>query len=434
MRLAALALMSLSLVSPALAVDAITYKGTLGKLDIIAELTAPGEGAMVGRYSYLNKGSDIPLDGTDTPGRLAEEAPCTETTCIQNEDGVVTDPPVGAHWQIAPSADGATLTGTWQAEGKAGKTLDIVLQRIGQRTLPEGTEITAYGLYDSAMQLTYAGPTSFNAESAPYDFAKMDVPLTASADEVLEGSRFHYVTDPRSKFAFPRIVALADGSSPDLANQALARRHAEINFYAFDCLSQIYAGFGANQYSLGLGPGTLGDYDGESITVSYLSPMVMSWVQSGSTFCGGAHPNNHSDSYSLDVRSGKTFPLAKVFKDWMAVSRANDFENTAEIDQAAAAEAPDDYYWSAGQPLVDYVIAHRVHDGDAQFETDCGIDDLVSGNLAMRFAPEEQVIFSLEGLPHVISACGEDLLTVKLSAITELLAPTASAYFPGLAR
>ncbi|WP_137149963.1 hypothetical protein [Devosia sp. FKR38] len=432
MRLAALALMSLSLVSPALAVDAITYKGTLGKLDIIAELTAPGEGAMAGRYSYINKGADIPLTGTDTPGLLAEEAPCSETTCIQNEDGVVTDPPVGAHWQIEASADGATITGTWQAEGKAGKTLDIVLERIGQRTLPEGTEISAYGLYDSAIMLTYAGPTSFNAESAPYDFAKMDVPLTASADEAIEGSSFHYVTDPRSKFAFPRIVALADGSSPDLANQALARRHAEVNFYAFDCLSQIYAGFGANQYSLGLGPGTLGDYDSEQIIVSYLSPNVMSWVQSGSTFCGGAHPNNHSDSYSLDVRTGKTFPMAKVFKDWTAVSRTTDFENTTEIDQAAAAEAPEDYYWSAGQPLVDYVIANRVHDTDATFESECGIDDLVAGNLVMRFAPEEQVIFSIEMLPHVISACGGDLLTVKLSDIPELLAPTAGDYFPGL--
>ncbi|WP_224705530.1 hypothetical protein [Devosia aquimaris] len=431
MRLAALALTSLSLVSPALAVDAVTYKGTLGKFDIIAELVASPEGALAGRYSYLGKGGDIPLDAAGTPGAMVEEAPCTETTCIQNDDGVVTDPPIGAHWSLQASADGETLAGTWKAAGKSGKVLDVNLTRIGQRSLPEDTELTPYGIYDSVWQLTYAD--GFTPEAAPYDFAKMDVALGASPDETIEGSRFHYLTDPRSKFPFPRIVALSDGSSPNLANQELARRHAQINFYAFDCLAQIYAGFGANQYSAGLGPGTLGDFDSELITVSSLTPTAMSWVQSGSTFCGGAHPNNHSDSYNLDVKAGHRLPLAKVFKDWIAISRATDFDNPDPIDQAIAAENPDDYYWSAGQPLIDFAIAHRVHDTDAQFESDCGIDELIGTNLNFRFAPGEAVVFSLEGLPNVVAACGGDLLTVKLETIPELLAPTAVDYFPGLA-
>jgi hypothetical protein len=421
--------------TPAFAIDAITFKGTLGTSDIVVELTDPDQTMMLGRYSYLHVGGDIPLNNLDGVDGflLAEEAPCTEETCIQNNDGVVVDPPIGATWTLQWSATDKTLTGAWQAKGKAGKTLPIALKEIGRRTLPEGAELTPYDLYDSVFQLSYGGLSGFNAQSAPYDFAKMDVPLELGDIQAVEGSTIRFVTDPRTKFAFPRIVALADGSAPDAANRGLAARHAKINFRAFDCLAQIYAGFGANQYSAGMGPGTLGDYDSETIAVSHLSPTVMSWMESGSTWCGGAHPDNHSNSFSLDVRTGTTLALAKVLKDWTATSRKTGNDDGADIDQAAA-DAPDDYYWSAGQKLIDYVIANHLPDPDADFEAECGIDELIATYLGARFVPGDQVLFTVEGLPNVVAACGGDLLTVRLADIPDLLAPTASDYFPDLAR
>lgn len=434
MRLALVAAALLA-TTPSFAIDAITFKGTLGTSDIVAEFTDPEQTMMLGRYSYLRVGGDIPLNNLDGIDEfvLAEEAPCTEETCIQNDDGIVLDPPIGGTWTLQWSATDKTLTGTWQAEGKAGKTLPITLTEIGRRALPEGAELTPYDLYDSVFQLSYGGLSGFNAQTAPYDFAKMDVPLDQGDIQPVEGSTIRFVTDPRTKFAFPRIVALADGSAPDAANRGLAARHAKVNFRAFDCLAQIYAGFGANQYSIGMGPGTLGDYDSETIAVSYLSPTVMSWVESGSTWCGGAHPDNHSNSYSIDVRSGTTLALSKVLKDWTATSRKTMDDDGSEIDQAAAADAPDDYYWSAGQPLIDYVIANRAPDPDADFEAECGIDELLATYLGVRFVPGDKVLFTLESLPNVVAACGGDMLTVPLADIPDLLAPTAADYFPSLA-
>ena len=436
MRLGLVAVLLLA-TTPVFAIDAVTYRGTLGKFDIIVELTDPAavSGPVVGRYSYLSKGGDIPLNGQDAaPGHiaLAEEAPCTEQTCVQNADGVV-PAPVGATWSLAWSAAEHSLSGEWRPQGTSGRMLPIALSEIGRRVLPEGAELTPYDLQDSVFRLSYGGLSGFNAQSAPYDFAKMDVPLEQGDTQAMDGSTIRFVTDPRTKFAFPRIVALADGSAPDAANRGLAARHAMINYRAFDCLAQIYAGFGANQYSAGMGPGTLGDYDNETIAVSYLSPTVMSLVESGSTWCGGAHPDNHSDSFSLDVRTGTTLALAKVFKDWTATSRKTGDGGDAAIDQAAAADAPDDYFWSAGQPLIDYVIANRVPDPDADYEAECGIDGLIASNLGARFVPGDQVLFTLEGLPNVVAACGGDLLTVPLADIPDLLAPTASDYFPALA-
>lgn len=195
--------------------------------------------------------------------------------------------------------------------------------------------------------------------------------------------------------------------------------------------SAVYAAFGASQNTIGYGPGTLGDFDSEQIAVSYLSPTIMAWVESGSTWCGGAHPNNHSDSYALDVKTGETFPMARVLNDWIPTSSRSD---DAEIDLEDALDWPGDYYWTAGQSLIDYVIAHRLPDADEAFEADCGMDELIAQYLVPRIGTGPVVVFALEGLPHVMGACGGDILTVRLDEIPELLAPTASDYFPDLAR
>lgn len=426
MRLALAATLLLT-TAPAFAVDAVTYRGTLGGLDIVAEIVASNEATLFGRYSYMSKGGDIPLDVNGSVGGpsivMFEEAPCTEQTCGEGDD-----PPVGALWTVTLSADGSALTGEWMPVDKT-KRLPIKLTEIGRRMLPEDTELTPYGLYDSIVRLTYGG-REFSAETAPYEFAKMDVALEEGPVETLEGSSFRYVTDPRTKFPFPRIVSLADGSSPDAANAALANRHAQINYYAFDCLAQVYAGFGANQYSLGMGAGTLGDFDSEQVTLDYLSPTVMNWVESGSTYCTGAHPNNHSDTIIVDVKTGQPFALGKVFKDWVATGSIADYGS--DVDQAAALEAPGEYFWAAGQSLIDYAIARWEPVDDGTYEG-CEIEEYIASNLALRFVPGDQVLFTIEGLPHVSFACSEDLFTVKLSEIPELLKPEAKAYFPALA-
>ncbi|KKC38162.1 hypothetical protein WH87_11230 [Devosia epidermidihirudinis] len=432
MRLAVLAAVLL-VTTPTLAVEAVTYKGTLGNLEILAELASPARGSLVGRYSYLNKGGDIPLDlleGANGEIRMAEEAPCTVTTCVADSNGDVTDKPIGATWTLTQSRDGATLTGTWQGAGKDGKSFPIKLERIGDRELPEGTVLTPYGIYDSISMLTYDGDEIFAPHTAPYDFAKSEVVMDAGPEETLEGSTFRYVTDPRTKFAFPRVLELADGSSTKMINEALERRHAQLNYSAFDCLAQAYAGFGANQNTAGMETGTLGGWDEESVVLGYLSPTVINWTESGSTYCTGAHPDNHSYTTILDVETGEALPLAKVFKDWVATGSMDDYG--AEVDQSVAIDNPSRYFWAADKALVDYVIANRTPAEDSEYEEQCGIDELIASNLGMRFAPGDQVVFSLDGLPFVSFACTMDLLTVKLAAIPQLLAPTASEYFPDL--
>jgi len=98
--------------------EAVTYRGTIGKIPVVVELATPTEAShhqVVGRYFYPNKGVDIPLDAVEGATRntitVAEEKPCTPDTC--DSDDPDKPGPLGATWQLRESADGATLTGTW---------------------------------------------------------------------------------------------------------------------------------------------------------------------------------------------------------------------------------------------------------------------------------------------------------------------------------
>ena len=92
-----------------------------------------------------------------------------------------------------------------------------------------------------------------------------------------------------------------------------------------------------------MGVGTLADMDQASFEVSYLSPTVMTYLDAGSDFCAGAHPDDHSDYYNVDVRTGKPLDLSLIFKDWVAMD-----EESGDIVPAATARLhPDHYTWKA---------------------------------------------------------------------------------------
>ena len=226
MRLVFAAVLLLS-TAPAFAIDAVTYSGTLGDHDIVVELTDPTGSVVAGRYSYLDKGADIPLDAASTEEgviTLAEEAPCTDETCVEDENSEIFKIPVAANWQLKLLEDGS-IAGGWNpvADGKA---LDIKLTEIGRRALPDGTELDVGGLIDSAATIRFESTDNLSADNAPYEFTKLDIPYEQGAEMTLDGSKYRLDIDPRSKFKFPTIVALADGSSPNWPTPRCARAMA----------------------------------------------------------------------------------------------------------------------------------------------------------------------------------------------------------------
>jgi len=409
--------------------DAITYSGTLGGTDIIIELTDPSRGPAVGRYSYLKVGADIPLQAIDADDeiRLAEEAPCAPGLCTPDDDGIVANPPIAATWALYPYVGSDTLNGTW-TPANGGKALDVVLNLVGRRSLPADTEITPAGLVESVDAMTYGTRTS-PLIASPYEMAKMHVAPDEGEAQMLDGSSFRYVTDRRTKFAFPRVVYLADGSDAGPLNAALTLQHGLINYFAFDCLSQAYAGFGVTDDMLGLEYGTLGDFDYENVEMTYLSPTVAGWTEGGSTWCGGAYPNNHYDIYLVETKTGDPLDLSRIFTGWVPRT----YGDLKPVDIEIARANPDKYDWGGSPELVEWIRTHRTPAADEAYAAECGLDDLIATNLAIRFAPGDKVIFSIANLRHAIFACTDDVMTVDLADIPELLTPEAKDYFPSLA-
>ncbi len=414
--------------APALA-DAVTYRGTIGSIPMVVELVvgASPDGVPLARYFYESRGVDIPLFGLGAEAGvffLEEKAPCTPETCGGTPEDIEFAPTSGV-WELAIVDDGARLTGTWE-DAEATKSLAVALERVGARPF----ELADYSTHDDLAHVALdalLNGAPLTPETAPYDALRMQIVTLEAAGEVgFDGTTVRYVVDPRTRFRFPRIERLADGSDAGAANLHLEQRHWAMSTDALGCLSRQYPGMGWTGY-LDEAFATLGGYADETVEVTYASPTVLSWTESGSLYCGGAHPYNHHEYYSLDVKSGRPLDLSLILSGWVAQT----YDGEA-VDPAVARANPAGYRWGPSDDLVAFIEAQQPAHHES-FEGDCAGADILREYLAIGFKAGERIVFGLGGLPHVMAACGDDLLEIPLADVpTDLLAPTAAAYFPAL--
>ena len=416
--------------SPAFA-DAVTYSGTIGDLPVVVEFSedpVAGGADVFGRYFYVDKGIDIPLHAAPASRSklgFVEEVPCAEAlnNCPHAQDETPSKPPLGATWELEPARDGKTLTGKFTINGR---NRPVELTPAGTRPFdPSGGMIS---LTDFASGLFWQG-TTLTPETSPYDYLKVtSVELTESDPVRNDRASYRYVTDPRTKFQYPRILDLG-GYDIAPANAWLEQRHWKMSLDALWCMAQVYQGFGWNGYNYGAG--TLGYWDEELVEVHYLSAEVMSWTESGSLSCGGAHPYNHREFYNLDTVDGTPLDLSRIFRGWVA----KDYEGNI-VDLEIARAAPGDYQWGPDDELLAFVNEHRASNEELGFTgelSDCPIDEMIPQYLAIGFTGDDRVLFSMDGMPHVSAACGSDLYEAPILELTHLLTPEAETYFPVLA-
>lgn len=382
--------------------DPVTYAGKLGGLDIVVELTddpaAPG-GPLAGRYFYRAKGVDIPLQARSSGGgrfELAEEEACGADKCGDGQPA-----PIGAIWKLAVKNGGKTLEGTWAAK----KSLPVSLTRIGSRDY-SGAE-NPLGLFSDSEMAFFADGEDVTREKTPYDFLRVDMAMQEDRPVGWPDASYRYVADPRTKFQRPRLVELAGGVSVEKANLVLQQRHWRDSIAALSCMALQYRGFHEDPPFPGTDGGTLGGYEDSSAEISALTPKLMSWRESGSLFCGGAHPYNYSNGINMNVATGEILRLADIFAD--------------TVDG------------KAGPSLLAFVKETRekpTQPADIEFEKECYSDDLITDHLGASFKRDGDrlsVVFGLQYLPHVINACGDDMLLVPLDKVAPLLKPEFKA-------
>lgn len=430
MRLA-LALVLALVTSPAFAA-AFTFTGKLDGRDIVVELTQPRDGAVAGRYAFLDWGADVPLvpvSGQGFEWVLHEEAMCGDDDCVLGDAGDVLEAPLAAVWEVSFDPARFTASVTRTVNRPKSKPQGIHLETIGWRPLDPSQTATAGSLHERSASYAYMDEWKLNWTTAPYEMALLDVPLDESAPEEIDGALFHYVTDPRTKFPFPRAIAFADSEDVTRVNNLLADAHRRMNLSALDCLAMVHASYGVNSEWSIMG-GHLADYDNEQVTLTYLSPRLVSWVQSGSLYCTGAHPYNHIDSYTYDIEAGERLDPARIIANWVPREWGDGPDDIADL--ATARANPLAYMWGPDRQLIDFVrerIPPEIYLGDEETDDVCFSDQAIAEHLGIRFVAGPKIMFTLSGFPHVMSVCTTDLFAASLDELKPFLAPTAADYF-----
>lgn len=426
-----LALFATLATTPAFA-DARTYVGMLGDRAILAELTEPEDGAIVGRFTYIDDGADVPLQHITAEEGLwvvTEEGPCTAGTCLEGEEGIVLGGPIAATWRLDVSEDRSTLTGQREVFGDKVKDepLPIALTFVASREV-ESDEISPDALHYHSAEL--ASDPSMSFDDAPYELELLDVRLEPG--EIIETNGMHwtYVTEPRSGLTFPRVVPMT--LEAGMLGAAMDLHFYRMSLSALDCKAFRYAAYGMSEFFLGMGGHTAG-YEDEQITLTYLSPTLASWSQEGSLYCQGAHPYNHLDNYTIEASTGERLDWRKVFSAIVPRPWFSPPEEVVDVETALA--EPDSYTWGPSLELIGFVRQNspeELFEGEAELAEMCFSDQAIAEQLSMRVVGDGEIMFSLSGFPHVASVCNTDLFSAPLGDLAPFLAETASDYFPVL--
>ena len=378
------------------------YQGRLGAgTEVVMELgAADADGARQGRYFYRRNGVDIPLSGK--LNELAEALPLTdELVGKQGNDEF----PLFADakrrsviWQAR--LEGDSLVGEW-VDGIRGKKLPFNLKRIAhydpEKIAPQGVEAVTIAFGQGGAS-GVAGGVAISARTTPYDFLRVSVPLDQGKEVVLSPNlAWRPVRDARTKLWYPRLSRHPDAKILAQANALLEQRHWAMNLDALACKSTLYQ-------HRSPAAGSLGDFDKEEIKVNYLSPAVMSVVESGSTYCGGAHPNNHYDPFTLDLLRGGYMDFSRLLK---GVSYGQ-------------------YGAEYGNPLTDFV--RKAVDKQTAKDDDTGCAEVLPDYLALVFEKPGQLAFTVSGIGHAMGACLGSGVSLPFSQLKPVLKPEATPY------
>ncbi|WP_107311097.1 hypothetical protein [Burkholderia metallica] len=391
------------------------YEGTLqGAGAVVMELDVrpAADGSISGRYFYAQHGVDIPLHGT--PAQLVE--PLVRTQLPDDERS-----PLGWREQADFSRAAATWQGTRDKAGYRGrwtdartdKTRSFALRRIAEYdpdAVAPGAVEAITNRIAGGVGSGIASGAAIDMRQAPYATLKLAGHAQPAGPEIGDGTvAYRMWRDPRTELMYPRLSRHPDPAVMERVNRLLEQQHWQMNLAALECASTRYTDDGP-------AAGSLGGYDDEQVTVTWLSPAVLGIVESGSTYCGGAHPNNHYDPVTFDLLRG-------TYLDWNRV-----------IDATTAGKDGDP---ETSPALVSFITRLRDKGESGTRATDgsesIACADVFPQYLAFEFDAPGKLSFSVSGIGHAMGACLGPQLDASFAALAPILKPSGSRYLiPGV--
>jgi hypothetical protein len=204
-----------------------------------------------------------------------------ETTLLPYEFASEEDKKITGHWTL--SVSGAKAKGTWASpDGK--KKLPIALTRVPD--LPEGEADPDLNIWAATYNALWLKQVSFADAGAAKSFGDVEV---------------RFVKDSAFGITYPVLGAFPD-ELRKAANDLLIAAHRRSVAQYRDCKNGVPLSWqeGAPEAEF--------NYE-----IAYASPTLLSFTESGSVFCGGAHPNNYLTPITYDLTApaqmGGTYEL-----------------------------------------------------------------------------------------------------------------------------
>jgi hypothetical protein len=269
----------LVLAAPAFAADwEGVFEGTLGKSRILVELNAGEEASSYkggyvegSRYSYLPKTYDLKL-ALQSEGKTLEFAESLQPHYALRDLGK-DDAAWTGHWSLV--VKDTVATGKWTS-------------RDGKKSLP--IALTRLALVDAALV-----PADFNRLSHSYNLRWFETEKISGRTKPISFGEVSlaFETDSAFKLAMPVFTAFPDRAAQDKANAVLRDYYKSSLMANRDCINGVQGETeSASQAEYGF-------------EVTYASPRVLTLMESGSVFCGGAHPNNYVSYLTFDLQRGE---------------------------------------------------------------------------------------------------------------------------------
>lgn len=392
------------------------YEGTLqGAGTVVMELDdrPAADGTISGRYFYAQFGVDIPLRGK--PARLVEPLVRTQLPDDARSAPEYSDKPDFDHgaatWQGTRDKDG--YRGRW-TDARSGKTRTFALRRVAAYdpdSVAPGSVEAVTALVAGGVGSGIARGADIDMQHAPYAALKLAGHAQPVGPEVGDGTvAYRMWRDPRTVLAYPRLSRHPDPAVMARVNHLLEQRHWQMSLAALECASTRYTDDGP-------AAGTLGSYDDERVTVTWLSRAALGIVEAGSTYCGGAHPANHYDPVTFDLLRG-------AYLDWNRV-----------IDAAAPA---DDRESATSAAMVKFIARLRDEAAPGNQPTDGDGDSLSCADvfpqyLAFELDAPGKLSFVVSGIGHAMGACLGPQLDAPFAALKPILRPGGARYLvPGV--
>lgn len=375
----------------------IVYAGTLqGAGQVVMELDAQAaaNGMLTGRYFYPQAGVDIPLNGTEQA--LAEPPPNwkREQARTGQKDGAA---PIAATWQ--GKRDAQSYRGTW-TDAHSGKQRAFDLRVVAQYN----TKALPAGVNDGIATLP-----EINAGHAPYDTLKMTGHAEPIGEDIGHGAvAYRMWRDPRTQFLYPRLSRHPDEQVRERVNHLLEQRHWRKSLGALQCMGEAYTANGDIPNT-----GTLGNFDDEVITVTWLSRALMTVTESGSLDCGGAHPNNHFEPYTYDLLRGEYLDWNRIFDAYVPADPGRRNASPALADITAT---------------VQRSLAAAEGDGNTKDPSKDGCSTLWPDYLMLGAQAPGALSLSVSGVGHASGICLGTLALVPFPDLTPYLKPGGQAY------